>query len=95
MRYRCHKIVQLFVQLDLGGDKVVVDESNAEVARTITYEDERVRLWVDNSIIIDQWTSLNGTETSGTYRIGMIAAASPAGLRQTAANTFVIITDVY
>jgi len=29
--------------------------------------DERVRLWVDNSLIIDSWTSLSGTETSGTY----------------------------
>ena len=29
--------------------------------------DERVRLWVDNSLIIDSWTSLAGTETSGTY----------------------------
>ena len=32
----------------------------------IQNEDERVRLWVDNSLIINEWTSLSGTEPSGT-----------------------------
>eukprot|EP00960_Hanusia_phi_P060184 764428-Hanusia_phi.AAC.1 len=31
---------------------------------------ERVRLWVDNVILIDQWTSLEGTENSGTIYMG-------------------------
>uniref|UniRef100_A0A7S4KLE9 PA14 domain-containing protein n=1 Tax=Guillardia theta TaxID=55529 RepID=A0A7S4KLE9_GUITH len=31
---------------------------------------ERVKLWVDNSIIIQQWTSIDGTTVSGTMGFG-------------------------
>ena len=31
---------------------------------------ERLKVWIDNSIIVDQWSSLEGTETSGTLMIG-------------------------
>jgi hypothetical protein len=32
-------------------------------------DDERVRLWIDNHMIIDEWTSLNATVTSGTVSL--------------------------
>ena len=32
--------------------------------------DERVQLWVDNRVVIQEWTSLRGTEVSGTYLFG-------------------------
>jgi hypothetical protein len=30
---------------------------------------ERIKLWVDNSLIVDQWTSLEGLESSGTISV--------------------------
>jgi hypothetical protein len=32
----------------------------------VVSEDQRVKLWIDNSILIDQWASLAATEASGT-----------------------------
>ena len=37
----------------------------------MTTNDERVRLWVDNLLVIDQWTSLAATEASGTILFGL------------------------
>ena len=31
---------------------------------------ERMKLWVDNSLLVDQWTSISATEKSGTLMIG-------------------------
>lgn len=31
--------------------------------------DERVKLWIDNSLLIDQWTSLNALTSTGTYNL--------------------------
>ena len=31
---------------------------------------DRVKLWVDNSLLVDQWLSLSATERSGTLTIG-------------------------
>ena len=36
---------------------------------TLTAAADRVRLWVDNSLIIDQWTSLAGTDPSGNIEL--------------------------
>jgi len=36
----------------------------------ITEPDERVKLWVDNKLIIDQWSSLESTEAVGTMGFG-------------------------
>jgi hypothetical protein len=33
--------------------------------------DERARLWVDNTLIVDMWSSLSGTEGSGTIGLWM------------------------
>jgi len=40
---------------------------------TATPNEERVKLWIDNSLIIDQWTSISSTAPSGT--IGFPSAA--------------------
>ena len=48
----------------------------AEVAQLHTFSigfqsvSERVRLWIDNSIIIDQWSSISYTMLSGMFRLG-------------------------
>ena len=34
--------------------------------------EERVRLWVDNSLLVEQWTSLAGTEGSGVGAVGVL-----------------------
>eukprot|EP00960_Hanusia_phi_P062334 765116-Hanusia_phi.AAC.3 len=37
-------------------------------AGATTATDEKVRLWIDNSLVIDQWDSLSSTDPSGTYQ---------------------------
>jgi len=39
---------------------------------SMNQKDERVKLWLDNSVVIDQWTSLSGTEASGTFSFGVV-----------------------
>jgi hypothetical protein len=39
-----------------------------------TWTDERVRLWIDNSLVIDQWTSLSTAQPSGTVSLPVIGA---------------------
>ena len=36
--------------------------------------DERVRLWIDNTLVVDQWSSLVATAASGAIRFGGAAA---------------------
>ena len=40
----------------------------------LTESDQRVRLWVDNQLLIDQWTSLTGTQLDGTIAFGAPSA---------------------
>ena len=37
----------------------------------VTGDQQRVKLWIDNSLIVEQWTSLVGTEGSGTLSLGL------------------------
>jgi hypothetical protein len=46
---------------------------------TVLTESERVQLWLDNSIIVDQWSSISQTKLSGTIWLG--AAHSYYSLR--------------
>ena len=36
----------------------------------VSGDEDRVKLWVDNSLLVDQWLSLAATERSGTLAIG-------------------------
>jgi hypothetical protein len=38
---------------------------------TVTGNDERLRLWIDNSLVVDMWSSISGTEGSGSVGFGM------------------------
>jgi len=40
-------------------------------ANTGAGNNERVRVWMDNSLIIDQWTSLSATDASGKLQFGV------------------------
>jgi hypothetical protein len=38
---------------------------------TVSRNEERLRLWVDNSLVIDMWNSISGTEGSGSVSFGI------------------------
>ena len=47
------------------------------VHTVLAEEDERVKLWIDNFLVIDQWTSLAGTVPQGTVMFAIIGGFYP------------------
>ena len=62
-----------FVSLRWAGFLQPLNSQTFTFFAAVSDVDERARLWIDNTLVVDMWVSLAGTECSGTIGLWMAA----------------------